>query len=85
MIAISVKNPMYSNPQKEGVNLDVVFEGMGDDPMPFTAMPNDVEEHGRILYAKAIAGEFGDIADWIQPTPDAATQPQPSTQGAQTL
>ena len=35
--------------------------------IPFTASPNDVEESGRLLYAEAIAGNFGPIADYVPP------------------
>lgn len=33
--------------------------------IPFTASPDDVEQHGRDLYAQAIAGSFGPIADYL--------------------
>lgn len=35
--------------------------------IPFTAAPDDVEHHGKELYAKALAGEFGEIAPYIEP------------------
>lgn len=85
MNIIDVQNPRFSNYEKTGVNLDVVFDWLGDSPVPFTAMPNDVEEHGRVLYAKAIAGEFGVIADFVPAVAQEATQEQPTSQGAQTL
>lgn len=37
--------------------------------VPFTASPDDVEEHGRDLYARAVAGEFGEIAPYVAPVP----------------
>lgn len=42
------------------IDMTVDFEGIG--PVPFTATPNDCEEHGRELYARAVAGDFGPIA-----------------------
>lgn len=33
--------------------------------IPFTASPDDVEEHGREIYQKLISGEAGDIAEYI--------------------
>lgn len=35
--------------------------------IPFTASPEDSEEHGRALYALAIAGEFGEIVPYVPP------------------
>lgn len=35
--------------------------------IPFMASPDDCEAHGRELYARAIAGEFGDIAPYVAP------------------
>lgn len=44
----------------KAVDMVVDFEGIG--PVPFTAAPDDCEEHGRELYARAVAGDFGPIA-----------------------
>ena len=49
------------------INLIVRFEEIDED-LPFTANPNDSEEHGRDIYARAVAGEFGVIAEWTPPT-----------------
>jgi hypothetical protein len=38
----------------------------------FRASPDDTEAHGRDIYARAIAGEFGEIAPYAQPAPTAA-------------
>lgn len=35
--------------------------------IPFTASPDDVEEHGKAIYAKAIAGDYGPIAPFVAP------------------
>lgn len=39
------------------------------DPWPFFAVPTDVEAHGRELYAKAAAGDFGPVAAYVPPPP----------------
>jgi hypothetical protein len=36
--------------------------------VPFVATPNDTEAHGRELFARATAGEFGPIAAYTAPT-----------------
>jgi hypothetical protein len=35
--------------------------------VPFGASPADTEPHGRDLYARAVAGEFGAIAAYVAP------------------
>lgn len=40
--------------------------------IPFTASPDDTEEHGRELYAQAIAGTLGQIAAYVAPALTAA-------------
>jgi hypothetical protein len=61
-------NAKWAN--KEHTLIDVVarFEEINED-VPFTANPNDTEEHGRDIYAKAKAGEFGVIAEYVAPPP----------------
>ncbi|KHL70592.1 hypothetical protein SF06_06760 [Pseudomonas flexibilis] len=35
--------------------------------IPFTASPDDPEKHGRELYERIVAGDFGDIAPYVEP------------------
>jgi hypothetical protein len=37
--------------------------------VPFTAAPEDPEQMGRELFAAAMAGEFGPVADYVPPPP----------------
>jgi hypothetical protein len=64
----SGKNPIWKNSENTLINLEVTFVEFGDEILPFTAHPDDVEEHGRDIYARAINGEFGAIADYVPPT-----------------
>lgn len=56
-----------SNPRRvlNSILLDVVFVGIGS--VQFYALPTDVEAYGRELYAKAEAGDFGEITPPIAP------------------
>jgi hypothetical protein len=54
------KNPVWYNAEQEAVTLEVKFAEF-DQELPFLATPTDVMEHGRALYAQAIAGAFGEI------------------------
>ena len=60
------KNAKWAN--KEHTLIDVVarFEEINED-LPFTADPNDPEEHGRDIYARALSGDYGVIAEYIPP------------------
>lgn len=55
-----IKNPRWIN-EGSAIMLDVLEAG-ATEYVPFVAMPDDVAEHGRQLFALAQAGEFGEIA-----------------------
>jgi hypothetical protein len=60
-------NPKWVDEAHTSIDLTVRFEEIAED-LPFHATPNDTEEHGRDIFAKALAGEFGAIAEWTPPT-----------------
>lgn len=68
---MNARNPAYN--VFGTIDLEVETDRFGW--VPFTASPDDAEDFGRELYARAIAGEFGAVADYVPP-PD----PQPPTQ-----
>jgi len=94
MKTVYAKNPAWSSAEHIGVNLDVLFEEFGYE-IPFHATPFDTLAHGVDLYNRAISGEFGTIAEYVEPAElpveygpewDAATeQLQPTVEGAQEL
>lgn len=53
-------SPQWANADQTAITLTVDFEGVGE--LPFTATPNDSESHGRDLFARASAGDFGPVA-----------------------
>jgi hypothetical protein len=56
---LSARNPRYT---KDGmIDLLVDFAGLGE--VAFTASDEDAEPHGRELFAGALAGEFGQVAE----------------------
>jgi hypothetical protein len=61
-------NAKWANKEHTLIDVVVRFEEINED-LPFTADPNDTEEHGRDIYAKAKAGEFGVIAEYVAPPP----------------
>ena len=65
---MQAKNPKYN--QAGTIDLEI------DNPkygwIPFTASPDDVEQHGRDFYEQAIAGNFGPISAYVPPPPFVA-------------
>ena len=69
---IGARNPVYANAEKTMVNVDAKFshyESLGitenDGYLPFLCNPDDPESHGREMLAKALAGEYGTIGDYV--------------------
>lgn len=48
-------NPRYSDSKKIGILVDLHITSPFDAVVPFVAMPNDVEPHGRQLHAEILA------------------------------
>lgn len=60
MKILSAKNPVKTG--EKSIDLEVLFyELESDGYIHFTATPSDPEDHGRELYARATAGEFGPV------------------------
>lgn len=65
MNILSASNPQWADAAHTIINLDVDFKEMG--PVPFTASANDTEPHGKDLFTRASAGEFGPLAVYVAP------------------
>jgi len=59
---VYANNPQWSDNQRQKINLVVRFAEISED-LPFTADPNDSADHGRDIFSRAVAGEFGVVAD----------------------
>lgn len=75
MTYTEVTNLQYSDEEHTIVNCTVKFDRF-DQPVPFTASPDDVEEHGREIFARAQSGEFGAIAEYVPPPPPPDPPPE---------
>lgn len=80
-ILTSLTNPVWSNAEHTTIDCEITTSQFGPEVLPFTASPNDVEPHGRAIFADIIAGKYGPIAEYVAP-PEPV---QPVTEGAQTL
>ena len=67
----SVRNVAWADFAQTAVDMEVDFDEQDEEFVAFTASPDDPESYGVDLYNRAIAGDFGPIADW--PRPDNVT------------
>jgi hypothetical protein len=58
------KDPIWVNEEHTMIDLVIKWEGINTE-YPFTASANDIEEHGRVIFAAAAAGQFGIVADYV--------------------
>jgi hypothetical protein len=72
----SLKNPRWANAEQTMIDCEITTSQFGDEVLPFTASSNDVEPHGRAIFADIVAGKYGEIAAYVPPPPPpTATQP----------
>ena len=68
MEVISARNPVWVNAEHTCIDLYVLFSHLPNE-IPFTSHPEDPEAHGRDIYNRALAGEFGEVAEYVPPPP----------------
>jgi hypothetical protein len=70
------------NPRHNSVGtIDLELEHPIFGWIPFTASPDD--PHGAELYAQAILGAFGPVAQYVPPEPEVLPEPSTSDQEQQ--
>ena len=77
----SLTNPVWANAEHTLIDCLITTSQFGAEVLPFTANPNDVEPHGRAIFADIVAGAYGAIGEYVAP-PEPV---QPTTTGSQTL
>ena len=66
MIAVLEANsPVFATADNTAINLNVRFDHLPGF-VPFTARANDVEEHGRYLFERAFAGDYGVVGPYVK-------------------
>lgn len=68
-----IKNMKWANAEQTVINCEINHPDYGW--IPFTASPNDPEEHGRNIHAACLAGEHGAVAAYAPPPPPPAVIP----------
>jgi hypothetical protein len=61
-------SPIWANAEHSRIELVAQFAWIAGE-VPFTASQSDCEAHGRDLFTRAAAGEFGAIGAYVAPAP----------------
>lgn len=57
----NITSPVWVNPENTMIRCQVKFLRFADY-IPFTASADDIEEHGRNIFADCVSGKWGEIA-----------------------
>jgi len=68
-ILTSLTNPRWSNAAHTTIDCEITTSQFGSEILLFTADSNDVEPHGRAIFADIVAGKYGAIAEYVPPPP----------------
>ena len=61
---LAVRNCKYVKADNSVIDCEAKFSHLGDssqDWLPFTDTNSDIEEHGRVIYANAVKGDYGTV------------------------
>ena len=75
----AAKNPQCVDINHNRIDLEVNFAELEEEWLPYTADPLDVCEHSRTLYAKAVAGDYGQVSNEYVLTEDDMWTPVTAT------
>ena len=74
-----VKNPQWANAEHTAINCDVDFDDLSEELVPFTAVASGDYEHSHQIFAECVAGNYGEIAEYVEPpVPEYVPPPQPT-------
>lgn len=63
----NARNPQWGNASQTYIDLEVNFDHLPEEYVPFTANPLDTMAHGVEIYNRAVAGDFGAVAAYTPP------------------
>ncbi|NIH74404.1 hypothetical protein FHV99_001611 [Ochrobactrum sp. P20RRXII] len=77
---LEVKNPRWSSPDGNYLDVDVLFEVYKDDlgPIPFTSSATADTAHGLEIWENANSGAYGLIAPYVEPVREPPVVEVPS-------
>ena len=74
-----VLNPIWANAEHTAINCDVDFDDLREELVPFTAVATGDYEHTHQIFAKCVAGNYGEIAEYVEPpVPEYTPPPEPT-------
>lgn len=74
-----VLNPQWANEEHTAINCDVDFDDLLEELVPFTAVASGDYEHSHQIFAECVAGQYGEIAEYVAPViPEPTPAPQPT-------
>lgn len=66
---VKADNLRFVDAERTKIDCEADFSHVKDGPFGFTADKNDVEPHGREIFAELISGDYGPIAEYVAPPP----------------
>lgn len=63
-ILTSLTNPRWADAEQTMIDCEITTSQFGGEVLPFTARANDVEPHGRAIFADIMGGKYGSIAEY---------------------
>lgn len=74
-----VKNPQWANAEHTAINCEVDFDDLREELVPFSAVASGDYEHSHQIFAECVAGNYGAIAEYVEPpVPEYVAPPQPT-------
>jgi hypothetical protein len=70
-----VKNPVWANAEHTAIDCEVNFNHLPDEFVPFTAIATDVMEYSKTIFDECVAGQYGEIAEYVAPPPPVTPPP----------
>jgi hypothetical protein len=72
----SATNLRWANAEQTAIDMVIRWDAFNED-LPFTATSYDPVQHGREIFAAAVAGQFGPIAEYTPPEIVTPVEPIP--------
>ena len=73
-----VKNPVWANAEHTLIDCEVNFNHLPDEFVPFTADPTDGMEYSKTIFDECVAGQYGEIAEYVAPVVEYTPPPAPT-------
>ena len=65
-----VRNPVWANSEHTRIECEVDFDDLVEEFVPFGASASGDYKHSHQIFAECVAGNYGDIAEYVEPTID---------------